>query len=320
MAAWQLTYDCDLSCVHCCTLSAPGRKMPGELSRAEAVDVADRRVSAQVPYVMLCGGEPTRVPHFLDTAERLGWGGAWLKIETNGQSFSEELATRLSKLPIRSIQISLDGATEESYRKMRPAASLEKAVGACLLARVHGMPLEITFAPTTLNIHEAEDVVDLALALGAFRFNTGKLMAVGRARLLWENLRPSEPQYASFRSMLDARRTELEGRLDLCYEPFSMEEDLALRASEPPGTLFILPDGRVALSGGLSHAVADLRKQSVSEAWAAYQKAWSHARVREDVERIEREGAFMAPPVRTHSWAPLADDFPTGSTAGKETA
>ncbi len=320
MAAWQLTHDCDLACLHCCTLSAPGRKMPGELSREEALELADRLAQAQIPYVMLCGGEPTRVPHFLETAERLGRGGCWLKIETNGQTLTQEMAARLSELPIRSVQISLDGATEPTYGKMRPGASLDKAVGACLLVRAHGMPLEITFAPAAFNIREAGRVIELALSLGAFRLNTGKLMAVGRARLLWERLRPSDEQYADFRRKLDRHREELAGRLELCYEPFSLEEDLAGRAAEPPGTLFILPDGRVALSGGMSHAVADLRTQSVSEAWAAYQKAWLHSRVRADVDRVAREGVFLGDPVRSHAWVPLSNDFPDGVPTGKETA
>ena len=29
--AWQLTRDCDLACLHCCTESAPGRKLANEL-------------------------------------------------------------------------------------------------------------------------------------------------------------------------------------------------------------------------------------------------------------------------------------------------
>ena len=30
--SWQLTRDCDLCCLHCCTDSAPGKRMRGEPS------------------------------------------------------------------------------------------------------------------------------------------------------------------------------------------------------------------------------------------------------------------------------------------------
>ena len=54
--AWQITRDCNLACLHCCTDSAPGRPLPHELTREETLSVAAQIVKAQVPYVMLAGG------------------------------------------------------------------------------------------------------------------------------------------------------------------------------------------------------------------------------------------------------------------------
>ena len=54
--SWQITRDCDLCCLHCCTDSAPGKRLPDELSAEEAMQVAAGIVRAEVPYVMLCGG------------------------------------------------------------------------------------------------------------------------------------------------------------------------------------------------------------------------------------------------------------------------
>src|SRR6516164_3352490 len=82
--SWQLTRDCDLCCLHCCTESAPGKRLHDELDEDEAMHVAAQIVRLGVPYVMLCGGEPLVVPHFLALAEFLGRAGVELKIETNG--------------------------------------------------------------------------------------------------------------------------------------------------------------------------------------------------------------------------------------------
>lgn len=273
MVTWQLTQDCNLACVHCCTDSAPGRKAPGELSGAEAEVLARQIVEAQVPYVMLVGGEPTIQSWFWDVAEQLGRAGVFLKIETNGQTLSAQDCARLAKLPIRSVQISLDGATQAVYGKMRPGGSLEKAVRACRLVVEAGLPLEVTFAPTRLNLHEAQAVIDLAVSLRAFRFNTGRLMKLGTAAKLWERLEPSEKDYAGFYSMLCRKEEELKGRLELLFRPFSVQEELAARKSEPSGTLLIAPSGRVQLTGPLKRFVADLRTQTLSEAWNAYRAA-----------------------------------------------
>ncbi|HET6264995.1 MAG TPA: radical SAM protein, partial [Usitatibacter sp.] len=109
LVTWQLTRDCDLACLHCCTESAPGKRMADELTRDEALVLAADIAAAGVPYVMLAGGEPLTCPHFFEVAEILGSGGVQLKIETNGQRFDANVVARLARLPIRSIQVSLDG-------------------------------------------------------------------------------------------------------------------------------------------------------------------------------------------------------------------
>ena len=272
LVTWQLTRDCDLACLHCCTESAPGKPLPDELTRDEALRVAAEIVAARVPYVMLCGGEPLVSPHFFAVAELLGAAGVQLKIETNGQRLDGEAVRRLAHLPIRSIQVSLDGDTQEVYARQRPGGSLSKAHDACRRVRIAGIPLEITFAPTRLNLHEAEAVIRRARQLGAFRFNTGKLMRIGTAARHWSKLEPSAEEYATFRAMLD-RQASFNG-FELWYEPFSLDEGLRRSAEQPPATMLVLPNGWVKVSAALPHVCADLRRVSLRDAWNAYRDAW----------------------------------------------
>ena len=277
--SWQLTRDCDLACLHCCTESAPGKKLKDELDASEALRVAGEIVRVGVPYVMLCGGEPLVVPHFLAVAEVLGEAGVALKIETNGQRFDAAVAARLSGLPIRSVQVSLDGDTQETYERQRPAASLAKAHAACRVVSDAGMPLEVTFAPTRLNLHEAERVIERARDLGAFRFNTGRLMHIGTAVRQWNRLEPTEEQWTEFRALLDTMAARHKGALDLCYEPFSVEDALERSLTAPPATLLVLPNGWVKVAAALPQICADLRKDSLAQAWEAYRGAWRSATV-----------------------------------------
>jgi MoaA/NifB/PqqE/SkfB family radical SAM enzyme len=295
MVTWQLTRDCSLACLHCCTDSAPGKALPHELSRARALTLCREIVDAGVPYAMIVGGEPTLVPHFAEVCKALSDGGVLLKIETNGMEFD---AAALKGLAVRSVQISLDGATQETYAKQRPGGDLAKVLASCRAVRAADLPLEITFAPTRLNIHEAEAVIALAVELGAFRFNTGKLMRLGTAAKLWDRLEPSAEQYAAFRAMLDACRAPIE----LCYLPFSMEEELAGRKIEPSGTLLILPDGRVKVFAALPYTCTDVTRRSFLEAWDSYRKAWSDPRVRNALERLSADPAYAA---KANAWVPL---------------
>ncbi|HZW74768.1 MAG TPA: radical SAM protein, partial [Caldimonas sp.] len=243
--SWQITRDCDLCCLHCCTESAPGKRLPDELDADEAMRVADQIIALGVPYVMLCGGEPLVVPHFLALAEALGAAGVSLKIETNGQRFDAAVAERLARLPIRSIQISLDGDTEATYARQRVNGSLAAAHAACRAARAAGMPLEVTFAPTKINLHEVEAVIARACALDAFRFNTGRLMRLGTAARQWHRLEPTEAEWTAYRTLLDRTAAQLAGELEPCYEPFEIADGLAASMASPPATLLVLPNGWV---------------------------------------------------------------------------
>ena len=141
-----------------CT-AAPSRRrasaLPDELDAAEAMRVADDIVRNDVPYVMLCGGEPLVVPHFLAWPRRSARRASSSRSRPTASGSTPTIAERLARLPIRSIQISLDGDTQETYERQRPGASLAKAHAACRAVRDAGLPLEITFAPTRLNLHEA---------------------------------------------------------------------------------------------------------------------------------------------------------------------
>jgi MoaA/NifB/PqqE/SkfB family radical SAM enzyme len=285
LVSWQITRDCDLCCLHCCTESAPGKRLADELDAAEALKLADEIVRSGVPYVMLCGGEPLVVPHFLALAEALGQAGVQLKIETNGQRFDAKVADRLARLPIRSVQVSLDGDTQEVYERQRPGASLAKAHAACRALRAADLPLEVTFAPTRLNIHQTEQVIERARALGAFRFNTGRLMRIGTAARLWEKLEPSEAQYREFRRVLQRLTRALEGELELCYVPFDIEDGLRGSLQTPPATLLVLPNGWVKVAAALPQICADLRRNTLLEAWEAYRNAWRSDTVLASVRR-----------------------------------
>jgi MoaA/NifB/PqqE/SkfB family radical SAM enzyme len=287
--SWQLTRDCDLACLHCCTDSAPGKRLADELSADEAMRLAAEIARSEVPYVMLCGGEPLVVPHFFSVAEALGAAGVQLKIETNGQRFDAAVARRLARLPVRSIQVSLDGDSQDVYARQRPGGVLARAHDACRAARDAGLPLEITFAPTRINIHEAGAVIRRARALGAFRFNTGQLMQVGTAARLWGRLEPSIAQYEAFRTLL-ASETGVGGEMEFCYSPFTLGEALRASLEEPPATLLVLPNGWVKVAAVLPQICAELRGGTIEAAWKAYCRAWRDESVIAAVHRALESG------------------------------
>ena len=64
---WELTYACNLACVHC--LSSSGRRDPRELSTEEVMALVDEMAAMQIFYVNIGGGEPMIRPDFYDLVD-----------------------------------------------------------------------------------------------------------------------------------------------------------------------------------------------------------------------------------------------------------
>ena len=88
----------------------------------------------------------------------------------------------------------------------------------------------------------------------------------------------------------------------LCYAPFSMEESLDGFLEQAPATMLVLPNGSVKVAAALPYVCADLRRQSMAEAWQAYRDAWRDEAVLGAVRAASGNGACHA---QANRWQPL---------------
>ncbi len=79
---WELTYACNLACVHC--LSSSGRRDPRELSTEQCKAVIDELERMQVFYVNIGGGEPTVRSDFWELVDYATAHHVGVKFSTNG--------------------------------------------------------------------------------------------------------------------------------------------------------------------------------------------------------------------------------------------
>jgi MoaA/NifB/PqqE/SkfB family radical SAM enzyme len=301
-AAWQLTNECDLACLHCIEDSGPGKAFPNELSHDEALRIVDELIAAEVPYVAFSGGEPFLHPRLFDLLGRFRGQGVGLKLETNGQHLDPETCGRLADVQVKAVQVSMDGISEPALRMLRPKAGLQKIIDGIRGLRKAGVEVEVNFAPTRHNAGQIAQTMELARSLGAYAFYTGRLMYTGRAVRFWDKIAPSEEQYADFFATVKAKALEYEGRMRVCYHELGIVEELRYRAEHPAALVIILPDGRVKLINALPFTCGDLRHQSLSEVWAHYQKAWKDARVTGFIDELARDEKAIA---RLHEWVEL---------------
>src|SRR5437773_10777837 len=125
---WELTYACNLACVHC--LSSSGRRDPRELTTDECKAVVDELERMQVFYVNIGGGEPTVRKDFWEIVEYATSHRVGVKFSTNGSRIDAARAAWLAESDYVDVQVSLDGATVEVNDAVRGPGSYETAMRA----------------------------------------------------------------------------------------------------------------------------------------------------------------------------------------------
>src|SRR6187549_24484 len=122
---WELTYACNLQCVHC--LSSSGQRDPRELTTGEAKRVLDELRDLQVFYINIGGGEPMIRRDFFELGEYSIANDIRLKFATNGAFIDADKARRLAAMDYLDIQISLDGTDAATNDAVRGAGSYATA-------------------------------------------------------------------------------------------------------------------------------------------------------------------------------------------------
>ena len=183
---WELTYACNLQCVHC--LSSSGRRDPRELSTAEAHRVIDELRSIQVFYVNIGGGEPMLRRDFFDIVEYSVSSGIGVKFSTNGAYIDDASARRLASLDYLDIQISVDGADEATNDAVRGSGSWALARSAMdRLADARFGPFKISVVATRHNVSQLDRFKQLADSYGA-QLRLTRLRPSGRGVDAWDDL------------------------------------------------------------------------------------------------------------------------------------
>ena len=291
--AWQLTNRCSARCIACCEESGPDRAWRDELSRDEALELARRIVDVGIPYVAFGGGEPLGVPHCWEIFERLAAGGVALKLETDGSRIDECAADRLAALGVECVQISVDGATAATHERVRPGGSFEAATGAIRRLVARGLAPQLVFVPTQHNIGEAIATYDLAVELGCSAFVSGPLMRIGRAAAAWDAIACTDEAWHAAASELRGHARTREEKIPLSIYPWDILTEMEQRLESPQAMLLVVPNGKVKLLNALPFAPADLRRDSLEQAWEAYRTAWRSEEVRQFVAACRRDPALL---------------------------
>ncbi|MBT3192360.1 MAG: radical SAM protein, partial [Verrucomicrobia bacterium] len=195
--AWETTRRCVLRCKHC-RGSARDENYAGELSTEECLKVIDSIAAFAKPILILTGGEPMARDDIYTLARHATDAGLRVVMAPCGHLITPETAERLKAAGVMAISISIDGATPEAHDAFR---GVEGAYARTIEGLQHaieaGIPFQVNTTVTRDNVGDLSAIHDLAVDLGASKFDVFFLVPTGRGSALSDlALQPAEAEDA----------------------------------------------------------------------------------------------------------------------------
>ena len=192
--------------------------------------------------------------------------GTSFLVISNGLLMTQEKANHFSKYRYQWFQISIDGATPERHDDFRQhSGSWDAAVKAVFMLSNLGIPVTIAHTVTPNNLHELDDMCDLAYSLGASSIICGNVMPSGRAFLNPEIIMNHE-QRNIFAEKLEVNRQKFSGRMTV-QRSASTKIQLLRGLNTPNQGAIIRPNGDIRLDCVAPFTIGNVIDDDFFEVW-----------------------------------------------------
>jgi radical SAM protein len=180
---WETTKACDLACQHC-RASAQIDPLPGELTTAEGAALIDQIVSMEgtAPILVFTGGDCLSRTDLLELIGYARSHGLRLGVAPSVTNrLTKDVLETIFALGVRSISISLDGASADSHDTLRGIAGhFEQTLTALRMMRDIGFRVQVNTTVMRHNAHEMASIFSLLHEIGISIWEVFFLVGVGR--------------------------------------------------------------------------------------------------------------------------------------------
>ena len=174
-AFFEVAARCNLHC-QMCAINYDSRYLPGSKRPPFLTPELFHRLEPIFPTLVrayLFGlGEPLLNKHLVDYVTALSAAGVEVWFNTNATLIDDEKAEALARAGAGAITVSIDGATPETYERIRVGAkysAVVRGIRALVRAsRIYGVPkVDLSFVGMASNLHELPKLVEFAAEVGA---------------------------------------------------------------------------------------------------------------------------------------------------------
>ncbi|MBQ8619667.1 MAG: radical SAM protein [Clostridia bacterium] len=187
---FELLPTCNMRCKMCYIQHAPAKN---ELQKPDFwVELFEQTIAEGMLFPLLTGGEPLLYPWFHELYERLIRLPIHMCINTNGTLLDRETVAWLAKQPPRRLNISLYGASDETYARLCSNPNgFTQVMRAFELLREYGIPFRVHSPMVPENEGDYQAIIDICNRLQlplnrayymfpAYRKDNGEMTTDGR--------------------------------------------------------------------------------------------------------------------------------------------
>ncbi len=254
---FDLTYKCNLKCVHCYVTEEKGEK---ELSTEEIKSIINQLAEANTLYLTFSGGEIFTREDFFEIASYARKKGFALRLLTNGTLVTPQIANKIRDLNPLSVRMSLYATDPDVHDAItRSKGSQRKTVKAFSLLKEREIKVAINSVLMKENVGEFKRLKAFAQEIDSgFVFDLGIIPCDnGSKKPLTHRL--TENDLIDFFSS-NSRTSE--------WEPIEIPDDSPL-CGAGLNTIYISPYGEAYPCVSIRESCGNLTRQPLSEIWQA---------------------------------------------------
>ena len=274
--AFELTSRCPLDCKMCYVHRKENdcEAIKQEKSTEWWLNLTEEAKNAGMLMLLLTGGEPLLRKDFEEIYLNAKKSGLLVSVNTNGLLIDDEKIKFFAANPPQKLNITLYGASEETYRNLcGNGKAYSKVTDAIRKLKQAGVSIKLNYTVTQYNRHDAEKIYEFAnellLPVQTVTYMFPPVRAGGEA----ERMSPEEAANAMFKChMLDwgceKFRTHLEAKPNIVRDPEAGNK-IPCRAGS--STFWVTWDGKMTPCGMMTKPMFEIG--NFKDAWECIKKS-----------------------------------------------
>jgi PqqA peptide cyclase len=263
----ELSYQCPLHCPYCSNpLDIGGDRYRAELETEQWIETFRQARALGVLQLALTGGEPMLRRDLVALCDGARAAGLYSSLITAGTLFTRPRAEALKAAGLDHVQISIQSPNARDNDRIAGNRSFEKKIAAARLVKELDFPLTINCVLHRQNLDRIDEVLDLALDLGAQRLELANTQYYGWAVANQEALLPSWTQLRRAEEAVQRFRERVGPKVDVLWVLPDFYEELPKPCMGGWGrtAMVIAPNGEV-LPCQAASTIPDLEFANVRE-------------------------------------------------------